>query len=106
MRVHTDTGAERRAEALYAARNGHEVAGRVLGVDANLDRVPSPFCSARGGERLTRRDPELLADDVDFGYELAHRMLDLQPRVQLDEVERTVRAQEELERARVSVVNR
>ena len=39
-------------------------------------------------------------------HELGHRMLDLQARVQLDEVEAAVRAEQELERARVAVADR
>ena len=57
-------------------------------------------------ERLARGDAQLLADDVDPGAQLRDRMLDLQPGVQLDEVERAVGADEELERARVAVADR
>ena len=51
-------------------------------------------------------DPQLLADEVDPGDELADRVLDLEPRVQLDEVERAVGAEQELERAGVPVADR
>src|SRR5262249_35005528 len=54
-------------------------------------------------QALAGCDLELPADEVDPGAELSHRMLDLEPRVELDERERAVRAEQELERARVHV---
>ena len=56
-------------------------------------------------ELLARRDAQLLAHEVDPGHELADRVLDLQPRVQLDEVEVAVRPEQELERAGVPVAD-
>ena len=60
-------------------------------------------CPRRGArpidrERLARRDPDLLAHDVDAGDELRDRMLDLEPAVDLDEVRLALGAEEELER--------
>ena len=49
--------------------------------------------SARAGsivEALAARDADLPMDEVDAGHHLGHRMLDLQPRVHLEEVERAV----------------
>ena len=43
-------------------------------------------------QRLPGGDPELLGDDVDPGHQLGHRMLHLQPRVHLEEVEVAARA--------------
>ncbi len=83
-----------------------EVARRVLGVDPDLDRVAATRRAAGHRQRLAGRDPQLLADDVDPGAELGDRMLDLEPRVQLDERERAVGAEQELERARVRVADR
>src|SRR5207244_2115153 len=51
-------------------------------------------------------DRKLRAHDVDPGDELAHRMLDLEARVQLDEIEGAARVEEELEGARVRVGER
>src|SRR5207244_1072106 len=51
-------------------------------------------------------DANLLTDDVDPGDNLADRMLDLQSSVQLDEVVRAVRREDELERAGVEVPDR
>ena len=60
--------------------------------------MAAPRCAAGQLERLACGDAQLLADEVDPRAELAHRVLHLQPRVELDEVERAVRADEELER--------
>ena len=70
--------------------------------------IACPLLEARpvDGERLAGRDPDLLAHDVDPGDELRHRMLDLETAVDLDEVERAVRTDEELERACVAVADR
>ena len=59
---------------------------RVLGVQPRLHRVPG---GAQRGlverEPLARRDPQLLLDEVDAVDELRDRVLDLQPRVHLEE---------------------
>ena len=67
-------------------------------------------CPRRGArpvtrERLAGGDPQLLAHDVDSRAELGDRMLDLQARVQLDEVEAPVGAEQELERAGVAIAD-
>ena len=51
------------------------------------------------GQRRTARDPELLADEVDAGDLLGHRVLHLQTGVDLEEADRPVLADEELARA-------
>jgi hypothetical protein len=68
--------------------------------------VPAAPGPARVGERLAAGDAELLVDEVDPGHELGHWVLDLQPCVQLDEVERLVRPEQELERPGVRVADR
>ena len=45
-------------------------------------------------QRRAGGDPDLLAHDVDVGDHLGHRMLDLQARVHLDEIELAVLEQE------------
>ena len=63
---------------------------------------PSGSCRPRRGRerRLRQRAPggqvELLADDVEAADELGHAVLDLEPRVDLEEPERAVRSAEEL----------
>ena len=97
-RVDAHTRTAREAQRRDPARCGQEVRGRVLAVDAELQGVP-----ARDDlvvpERLTRGDPQLLAHQVDAGDLLGDRVLDLQARVDLEERDRAVRADEELARA-------
>ena len=58
----------------------------------------------RERQRLARRDPDLLLHEVDAGHELGHRVLDLDPRVHLHEVEVEVLVDQELDRPGVHVV--
>src|SRR5262249_35845862 len=63
--------------------------GRVLAVDAALDRVAAlrELC-LRPWERQPGGDVELRAHEIGAGHLLRHRMLDLQPRVHFEKVER------------------
>ena len=71
------------------------------GVDPALDRVTLELeVVLAERDRLSRRDPDLLFDQVDPGDHLGHRVLDLDPRIHLDEVELARRVEEELDRAR------
>ena len=63
---------------------------RVLGVEADLDRVAAAGqrvvdCRLRDRERPALGDPELLLDEVQPGDGLGHRVLHLEPRVHLQE---------------------
>ena len=55
------------------------------------------------GQRLTRSEPELLADDVQARDQLGHAMLHLEPGVDLEEVGRAVRSPQELGRGGIQV---
>src|SRR5690606_28431453 len=104
VRVHAHAGAAGRVEVLDQAGRGQE-AVRILGVDAAFDRVAAQhhvFLADR--ELLPGGDLELLADQVDAGDQFGDRMLDLDARVHLDEVEAAVLVQE-LERARAAVAD-
>ena len=57
-------------------------------------------------ERLPGRDAHHLAHQIEPGDELGDRMLDLEPRVHLQEVEALVLAQQKLERPRREVADR
>ena len=85
---------------------GREAARGILGVDPQLDRVPA----ARAGAAAVReRSPAAIRTCSRTrsipSDRLGDRVLDLQPRVQLDEGERAVRPDEELERAGVAVAD-
>src|SRR6202012_4348078 len=107
--VDADSRPERRPEPLDPSRSRGETTRRILGVDAQLDRGCPARAGAGGparpavGKRLVRGDPDLLADDVDADDRLGDRVLDLEPRVELDEGERAVRADEEFERPGVAI---
>ena len=57
-------------------------------------------------EPLAARDPDLPPHQIDAGHHLGDRMLDLQPRVHLEEVEAAVLVEQELDRAGVGVADR
>jgi len=77
-------------------------AARVLGVDAELDRMALDD-GVVVAELLARGDAEHLAHQVDTGDLLRHRVLDLEPGVHLEEGDRAVLADEELTGARPDV---
>src|SRR3990170_6434227 len=107
VRVHPDAGPAGRVEGLHDAGPGPEVVGRVLGVDPELDRVaPELDVGLAEAERLARRDPDLGRDEVDAGEHLGHRVLNLDPAVDLDEVEVAGPVDEELEGPDVLVAGR
>ena len=91
--VEPDAHARRPAVGGDAAVVGDEVVLRILGGDPGLDRVAvEPDVglarrSGRLGDGRTFGDQDLGADDVDAGDFLGHGMLDLDARVDLDEVE-------------------
>src|SRR5690606_10391681 len=76
-------------------------------VDAALDGRALQHDLILGPRELApARNPDLLLDDVDVGDKLRDRVLNLEPRVHLKEVEVAVLIHEELNRARVDVVHR
>ena len=77
----------------------------MLGVDAAFDRVAAKLDVALlERQLLARGDADLRLHDVDAGDHLGHRMLDLHPRVHLDEVE-LVLLEQELERAGAAIAD-
>ena len=71
----------------------------VFGVDAAFDRrAVNAHVLLRDRQRRAGGDLDLLVDEVDAGDHLGHRMLDLDARVHLDEVELAVLV-EELDRS-------
>ena len=65
--------------------------------------------SARSGSivsRSPRGDPNLPLHQIEARHHLGDRVLDLEPRVHLEEVERSVRVEQELDRAGVGVADR
>ncbi len=86
---------------------GQKAARRVLGIKPRLDRMTRQRDRPLGArQRLARRDAQLPFDQIETGDQLGHPMLDLKPRVHLEEVERPVGADQELDRARAEVIDR
>jgi hypothetical protein len=106
MRVHAHARPARRMEDRDLAGTRREVALRVLGVDAALDAVAAQFRRLRDRQRLARRHADLLLHQVHARHQLRHRMLDLDARVHLHEVEAAVLVEQELDRARREVADR
>ena len=90
----------RRAVLHQTADGRQEVAERVLGIDAALDR-PAVDLHVRllEGQLLAGRRADHQLDEVDAGDQLGDRMLDLQARIHLQEEEAAVLAGDELDRA-------
>src|SRR4029079_12435908 len=104
VRVQLDAGLARRQVALDDAGARPELALGVLGVDPELDRVAAGHdVRLAEAQRLAGGDPDLGRDEVDPGQGLGHRVLDLDPAVDLDEVEVALGVDEELQRADVLV---
>ena len=90
----------RRAVARQPPGRGHEIAVRVLGIDAALHRPAIELHVALLDRQLfAGGDTDHLLDQIDAGDEFGHRMLDLQPRVHLEEEEALVLAGDEFDRA-------
>src|SRR5262249_3207129 len=89
-------GLLRRAIAHEPADRRQEAAQRILGVDAAFDRPAVALdVLLREAELLARGYADHPFDEIEAGGHLGHRMLDLQPRVHLEEVELAIAADDE-----------
>ena len=79
-----DPDPRRQAQTLDPAGLG-EKRPRILGVEPHLDGMTRRRCVEV--QALAGGDAKLLFDEVDARHELGHRVLDLDPPVQLEEVE-------------------
>ena len=91
---------DRRAVFHQPPDRGQEVAERIFGIDPRFHR-PSGQRDVLLLQRqlLAGGDPDHLLDQVDAGDQFGHGMLDLQPRIHLQEVEALVLACDEFDRA-------
>ena len=100
VRVKTHPGPARRRPAAHRAGGRQEVAVRVLGIDAKLDRVTGDgHVVLADGKALARGHADTGLDDVDAGHHLGHAVLDLHAGVHLHEVELAACIEQELDRA-------
>ena len=101
------TGLGWRTIGCESASRRQKPAIRVLGIDPALDRpAVHPHIVLREGKLLPRRDADHLFDQVEPGHFLGHRMLDLEPGVHLEEVERAIRRDDQLDRPRAIISHR
>ena len=105
--VEADPGASRSAIGRYLAAGRPKVVRRILGRDPALQREAAPgdrlLPQAQFVERVPARDEQLRADQVDIGGLLGHGVLDLDPRIHLDEHVTALTIDEELHRPGVDV---
>ena len=92
------------AKRSQQAGRGQKIPVRVLGVDAALDGVAvGPLRRRQPRQILAPGEAELQAHQVEARDHLRRRVLHLDARVHLQEVERAVRRQDELDRAGAAV---
>src|SRR5918998_5012993 len=102
-----DAEAARYAETVQAPDRGEKLAHRILRVEARLDRMSfEPRLERLERKRRALGHPDLKRDEVEPRDELRDRMLDLEPRVHLEEEEVAVRAEQELDGAGARVAER
>ena len=95
--IDPDALADRPSKALDAPGRGQEPVLGILGVEADLDRVAVEVdVGLREPQRFAGGDAELVGDQVTARRELGDRVLDLEPRVHLEERERAPVVQQEL----------
>ena len=97
VRVPSHAGTAGNSDRGDPAGRRAEVVVRILGVDAAFQGMaPGDDVLLAKRERLTGGDPDLLADQVDAGDHLGDGVLDLDPGVDLDEVELILLIDQEL----------
>ena len=86
------------------AGTGKIIVVRILGVDAALDGVAAQRdVLLRERQRLAGGDADLQVHQVESGDQFGDRMLDLQARIHLEEIEIALLIHQELDRAGVGV---
>src|SRR5690349_9836778 len=88
VRIDADTLAVGPAYRAHRARARREIARGILGIDAALDGAAvAPGLAAHQPQAVARRDGYLRGDDVHAADRLGDRVLDLDARVHLEEIE-------------------
>src|SRR5690625_3950150 len=104
VRVYADAVAARRMERRDDTRRRREFAERIFGVDAALDGVAFKlYILSLDLHAVGHAD--LLLNQVEARHFFRHRMLDLNPRIHLHEVEVAVLVESELDRTRAFVID-
>src|SRR4030095_4125445 len=106
--VVANSWSKRKLQVVNPAGRREEIVLRIFGVHATLNGVPGPaHVLLTKTKRRAGGHRDLLADQVDTGYKFRYRMLNLQARVHLEEVEfARIVSDQKLDRARADVVHR
>ena len=99
----------RQAQAFELAGAGQEALFRDLrrrGAVRSRGRSAGRSAAKQVRQRFARGDAQLQFDEIEPEHHLGHRMLDLQARVDLHEIEIAALADDELDRAGIDVVER
>jgi hypothetical protein len=67
----------------------------IFRIDTGFDRVAAGY-GFLTWQALTRRDPELQLDEIDAGHQLGHGVFDLDARIDLEEGQRAIFAEQKL----------
>ena len=95
-----------KAQARQASRRRQEAALRIFGVQPRLDRMAAARdCRLLERQPFARGDTQLPFDEVEPGDHFGDRMLDLQARVHLEEIELGA-VEQELDRAGAAITDR
>ncbi len=107
VRIESHAKAARRDKLLDPPRRRLEIAPRILRIDAAFDRRAALHdIGLRPWQRFAGRDANLRLDEVDPRDHFRHGVLDLNPGVDLDEIELAGLIDDELDRRGVRVVGR
>ena len=103
-------GRHGKSQPFELAGTRQEALVRVFGIQAQFDRVAvlrdRLVADQRTRQRVAGRDAQLQFDQIEAEHHLGDRMLDLQARIDLHEIEIAARPDDEFDRAGVDVVER
>ena len=94
---------------MQRAGRGQKTARRVLGIEPHFDRMAGQRdLVLPQRQSLAGGDAELPFDQIEPGHRLGYRVLDLQPRIHLHEIERSPSPSlgDELDRAGADIADR
>ena len=105
--LETEIGRRGHVEIADVAGFRHEVPRRVFRADSAFDRVaPADRAALPERQPMPGGNIQLHAHEIEAGDHLGDGMLDLKPRVHLQEEEATVGAENEFDRADIAVLRR
>ena len=107
MRIDPNAWATRHAKFLDQSRRGREISHRIFGVDPALDRVAGLLdILLLHAQRIAGRDANLFLDQVNAGHTFGNRMLNLNPRIDFEDVKILVLIDEKFDCSCVGISRR